>query len=401
MVLSGTVTRRTQTTAGGVYLFTDLPPGGTYTVVPLDHERIFSPARVNNPPTTQAVNFSAAPNPNPTPTPPINGDFSGPVPNPAIFSTGSLTQPPGSTDPLVAVTQQSGRLVVTPRSGITDASFNGVVSVDAIDFTNATASIEVDQTADNGAQTIFGLGSDERNYFRFIAQDVESAAPSAAKGDNTTPRPETLRQLVFQVRQAGVLQSVSPQSNVPLDPAQMRFWRFRHEAATRTMFFETSPTGVDGSWTVRAQFVLPGPVGALAVELSAGTAGAVVNPGQAIFDNLLVRPSTEVFRVGTFSLTNGAFSLNEGAGRFNLTVVRTGDTSVASAVTFATDPFDGKPCKDVDGKARARCDFQTSVGRLRFAPGETTKTVTFYVTDDSYVEGNETFRIALGNPSEN
>ena len=144
-----------------------------------------------------------------------------------------------------------------------------------------------------------------------------------------------------------------------------------------------------------------GAVGSLAVELSAGTAGAVASPGQAIFDNLMITPATTPFRLGTFRLANTVFTLNEGVGRFNLTVERTGDTSVTSAVTFATDPFDGKPCNTADGKARARCDFQTSVGRLRFLPGETSKTVGFYVTDDSYVEGNETFRVALGNPSEN
>jgi hypothetical protein len=100
-------------------------------------------------------------------------------------------------------------------------------------------------------------------------------------------------------------------------------------------------------------------------------------------------------------LANTVFSLNEGVGNFDLTVVREGDTNVASAVTFATDPVDGQPCSRVDGKARARCDFQTSVGRLKFLPGETTKTVRFYITDDSYIEGNETFRVALGNPAPN
>ena len=402
MVLSGTVTRRTETTAGGLFLFTNLPPGGTYTVVPEDNVRIYSPARVDNPPTGQPVNFNGTPNPNPTPTPPIVGDFStGSVPDPRVFSTGLLTQPPGSTDPAVTVQQSGGKLVIIPRGGTTDAAFNGIVSVDAIDFTNATASVEVDQTADNGAQTVFGIGADDRNYFRFIAQDIEPASPQAgSKQADGNPRPETLRQLIFQVRQAGTLQPVFPGPSVPLDPAQMRFWRFRHEAATRTMYFETSPDG-NNPWTIRAQFLLPGPVGALAAELSAGTAGAIASPGQAIFDNLMITPSREVFRAGTFRLTNTTFRLNEGIGNFNLTVERTGDTSVTSAVTFATDPFDGRPCNIVDGKARARCDFQTSVGRLRFLPGETSKTVTFYVTDDSYVEGDETFRIALGNPSPN
>jgi hypothetical protein len=181
----------------------------------------------------------------------------------------------------------------------------------------------------------------------------------------------------------------------------MRFWRFRHDAPTRLMFFETSPTGVEGTWTARASFPLPGGVGPVAAELSAGTAGAVPSPGQAIFDNLLVQPATTPFRIGTFKLASTSLTVNENVGSFTLNVDRTGDTTVTASVAFATDPFDGKPCDDQSlNKARARCDYQTNVGRLVFAPGETRKSVTVFVTDDTYVEGNQTFRVALGNPSD-
>jgi hypothetical protein len=355
VTLSGTVSRRATTLPGGFYFFNELPAGGTYTVVPRSSDQTFTPARVdfNNLTTNTQASVSAAPQPNPTPTPPVVSGFDGPR-DPNLFSLGTLTQLPGATDPLVTVVQQNGQLAITPRANITDASFNGYVTVDAIDFTNATAAVEVPQTANGGAETIFSVGADSGNYFRFIAKDVEPGSTQAnSKQGGITPQTETLRQLIFQVRQGGTIQPTQGAGGVPLDPAQMRFWRFRHDAPTRLMFFETSPTGLDGTWTVRSSFPLPGGVGALAAELSAGTEGAVANPGQAIFDNLLVRPSTTVFRIGSFRLANTVFQLNEGVRKFNLTVERTGDTTQASAVTFATDPFDNRPCNTIDGKARA------------------------------------------------
>src|SRR6185369_11017160 len=48
--------------------------------------------------------------------------------------------------------------------------------------------------------------------------------------------------------------------------------------------------------------------------------------------------------------------------------------------------------------ASERSDFTTAVGHLRFAPGETSKTFVVFVTDDAYLEGSESFTVALSNP---
>ena len=45
--------------------------------------------------------------------------------------------------------------------------------------------------------------------------------------------------------------------------------------------------------------------------------------------------------------------------------------------------------------ASSRCDYTASYGSLEFAPGETTKTISISLVDDSWPEGNESFTISL------
>jgi hypothetical protein len=49
--------------------------------------------------------------------------------------------------------------------------------------------------------------------------------------------------------------------------------------------------------------------------------------------------------------------------------------------------------------ASERRDYITALGRLTFAPGETSKSFGVLINEDSYVEGTETFNVTLSNPS--
>ena len=49
--------------------------------------------------------------------------------------------------------------------------------------------------------------------------------------------------------------------------------------------------------------------------------------------------------------------------------------------------------------ASSRCDYLTSIGTVQFAAGETSKTFSIPIIDDSYAEGNETFTVSLNNAS--
>jgi hypothetical protein len=98
-------------------------------------------------------------------------------------------------------------------------------------------------------------------------------------------------------------------------------------------------------------------------------------------------------------ITTGSFS--EGAGRASVIVTRTGDTSGASTIKYATsDPAGLSPCapNPPTGVASSRCDYATSIGTLSFAAGEISKTISIPLVDDSFAEGLESFTLTLSIP---
>ncbi|MDQ6653422.1 MAG: M12 family metallo-peptidase, partial [Acidobacteriota bacterium] len=104
--------------------------------------------------------------------------------------------------------------------------------------------------------------------------------------------------------------------------------------------------------------------------------------------------------LGTVQWAAPGFNVNETATTLNVQVTRTGNTTAAASVTYQTidDPAQVR-CDVFNGTAYARCDYATTVGILNFAAGETSKTFSIPIIDDSYAEGNETFSIALSNPT--
>jgi len=97
-------------------------------------------------------------------------------------------------------------------------------------------------------------------------------------------------------------------------------------------------------------------------------------------------------------LSSATSSANESDGLVTMTVNRTGLLAGSSTVRFATSDTAGLVnCGTTTGAASERCDYVTSIGTVSFASGQSSKTFTIPVVDDVFVEGNETFTIALSN----
>ena len=91
----------------------------------------------------------------------------------------------------------------------------------------------------------------------------------------------------------------------------------------------------------------------------------------------------------TASLSVNDVTVNEAAGTATFTVTRAGATGAAATVDYATS----------GGTATLGTDFTATNGSLTFAIGETTKTFTVAITDDSVFEGSEDFTVTLSNAS--
>ncbi|MDQ1707215.1 MAG: type secretion system secreted protein VgrG [Pyrinomonadaceae bacterium] len=109
--------------------------------------------------------------------------------------------------------------------------------------------------------------------------------------------------------------------------------------------------------------------------------------------------STTVNAVPTGIQFNAAsYPVGEGDKQVDLTVTRSGDTTAAASVDFATSDTAGAlNCNVLGGAASSRCDYEIRLSTIRFAAGETTKTISVFIVDDTYLEGAENFTVSLSN----
>ena len=98
----------------------------------------------------------------------------------------------------------------------------------------------------------------------------------------------------------------------------------------------------------------------------------------------------------TVQFSSSSYTVSEGSPRVDITLSRTGDTTRSAAVSFATSDGAGlNNCNLVNGVASPRCDYINTNGSVEFAAGETSKSFSVAIVDDSYAEGNETFTLSL------
>ncbi len=136
---------------------------------------------------------------------------------------------------------------------------------------------------------------------------------------------------------------------------------------------------------------------------ASGTGNGTVNYSVAVNTSASQRTGTITIAGQTFTVTqdgatplvsNLQFSATNYSGAEDcaaavVTVTRIGDSSGAVSVAYATS----------DGSALQRTDYTIALGTLSFASGETSKSFTVLITEDSFVEGTETATVTLSNPT--
>jgi glucose/arabinose dehydrogenase len=110
------------------------------------------------------------------------------------------------------------------------------------------------------------------------------------------------------------------------------------------------------------------------------------NTPRARMRGIIEIPGTQT-SAGAISLTNNNFAVNENNNTITLTVQRTGGSDGTVTVGYRT----------VNGTAIAGSDYTDATGTLTFGQGETSKTVTISILDDTAFEANETFNFTLEN----
>ncbi|HUQ34248.1 MAG TPA: PQQ-dependent sugar dehydrogenase, partial [Pyrinomonadaceae bacterium] len=108
----------------------------------------------------------------------------------------------------------------------------------------------------------------------------------------------------------------------------------------------------------------------------------------------------QIFAANSLQLAASGYTVGEAGGNAAVVVNRTGNTAGAATIDYATTDTAGlNPCNSFNGIASSRCDYATTIGTLRFAAGESAKTIFIPLVDDVWAEGTETFSLTLSNPS--
>jgi uncharacterized repeat protein (TIGR01451 family) len=100
----------------------------------------------------------------------------------------------------------------------------------------------------------------------------------------------------------------------------------------------------------------------------------------------------------SFQFSSATLLVTEGSGDATVKVTRLGNTSAPATVSYATSDNAATNCNATNtGAASSRCDYEMAAGSVNFSAGETSKTISIPIVDDSYAEGNESFIITLAN----
>ncbi len=123
------------------------------------------------------------------------------------------------------------------------------------------------------------------------------------------------------------------------------------------------------------------------VTLAAATGAGIGSPSVA---TVTITGDAAAGTAGSFSLTSAAYTVSQGAGTFTATVDRSGGSTGAVSVQYAT----------ADGTAEAGGDYTASSGTLSWASGDAApKPILVPISDAAAFSGSRTFTLTLSSPT--
>ncbi len=147
---------------------------------------------------------------------------------------------------------------------------------------------------------------------------------------------------------------------------------------------DTTTTG-----TKTVSLVLRNPKGAIAVSTPSSVTLNINDPNASSSSSVASSASSSSAASTTIGLSATAYGVAENGGNMTVTVVRSGITTTSVGVNYTT----------TNGSAFSGSDYTATSGTFTFASGETTKTFSVPVANNTSIEGNRSFSINLSVPT--
>lgn len=199
------------------------------------------------------------------------------------------------SDPNVPVSEQNGRLEITPLANTGGSHSNGYSTMTPINMTGKQASVEAVQITNTAswANTVFSLAADD-GWYRFFTEHGLLYMEQYVNGTTSGATPITY------------------------SSTQHRHWRIRHDPFSDTIYWETSSDG--STWTVRHSAARLLNITRLVADLYVRTWQSESSPGAAMFDNFKFESGVwKASDIGFSSVAGSVSATTGGTYTFNAT----------------------------------------------------------------------------------